>query len=59
MIEEFLLYLLFRENGHFLRLVGTCALLWDLWGERNNRVFRGLEKDLSDVWSLARFYVSL
>lgn len=33
-------------------LVGVCAILWDFWSERNNRVFRCLERDPNEVWSL-------
>lgn len=38
---------------------GVCAIMWNLWGERNNRDFRGLEKELSDVWVFIKFHVSL
>lgn len=44
----------------------VCAILWDLWGERNSRVFRGLKRDPSNVWFLVflflwfrRFFVIL
>ena len=30
-----------------------------LWGERDNTILRGAERDLSVVWSFVRFYVSL
>lgn len=30
-----------------------------LEGERNDRTFRGVERDSSDMWFLVRFYVSL
>ena len=39
--EEFLLHPPFRENGCFLWLAGVCAIMWDIWGKRNERVFRG------------------
>lgn len=29
-----------------------------LLGVRNNRIFRGVERNTNDVWSLVRFYVS-
>lgn len=55
-IEEFLLCLLFKERCCLLWLAGVCAELWDIWGERNNRVFRSLE-DPCEIWSLVRFHV--
>lgn len=58
MIGEFLLHPPFREKGQFLRLTGVCAILRDL-GVRNNHVFRGLERDPSELWSLVKFHVSL
>ena len=35
------------------------AILWVLWGERNRRVFRNLEREPLDVLSLLCFHVSL
>lgn len=58
-IGESLLHLPFSKKSHFLWFAGMCALLWDVYGGRNNKVFRGLEKDHSEVWSLVRFHVSL
>lgn len=49
MFGEFLLYSPLRDKGGFLFVVGVCAILWYLWGEWNNKVFRGLGKDPSDV----------
>lgn len=57
MIEQFLLHPPFKEKSH-LWFQEVCALLWD-WGERNNRVFRGVDRDPNEVWSLVRFHVSL
>lgn len=37
----------------------VCVVVWDIWGERNEKVFRGLQKSASHVWSLVRFCVSL
>ena len=48
MIEEFLLNLPFEENNCFPWLVSVCAVIWVLWGERNNMVFRGVERDYSE-----------
>lgn len=44
--------MLTRMEGRF---AWVCALLWDILGEGNNMVFRGLDKDPSEVWSLASF----
>ena len=41
MIEEFLLHSPFRDKGSFLWLAGVCAVMWDIWGKRNDRVLRG------------------
>lgn len=35
------------------------VLLWGIWGEGNNMVFRGIERESLDVWTLERFVVSL
>ena len=59
MIREYLLHLPFKEKGRFLLWADVCAVLWGLWGERKNRVFRGVERDPREVWSLVRFHVSL
>lgn len=53
MIEKFLLHLLFRENRRFLFQVGFCAVLW---GEMNNKTFRGVESEPSDFSFLIRFF---
>ena len=39
MMGEFCLHPPFKEKGRFLCFMGVCALLWDIWGERNNGVF--------------------
>lgn len=44
MIGEFFLYLPIREKGWFLWLAQVCAIMWDLWGEQNNCMFKGLER---------------
>lgn len=57
MMEEFLFHPPFRERS----FVGF-ARVWNVFekfGERDNRMFRGLDKDPSEVWSLVRFRVSL
>lgn len=36
-----------------------CVVLRDIWGKRNDRVFRGKERDLSEVWSMCLFGVRL
>lgn len=36
-----------------------CMLCYRFYGERNNEVFRGLERDCSDVWSLVKFCLPL
>ena len=59
MIEEFLLNSPFGERGWFLWLVSVYVVLWVLWGERNNRVFRGVERDPRDLWALLHFPVFL
>lgn len=33
-----------------------CTLLWDLWGETNNRVFKSVDRGPSEIWSLVFFY---
>lgn len=47
------------DSGTFYGLLGLCAILWALWGELNGKVLEGVESDLSEVWSLVRFHVSL
>lgn len=37
----------------------VCAVLCDLWGETNNRMSRGVERNSSDVKSLVRSHASL
>lgn len=37
---------------------GGCSYCW-AGGDKNNRTFRGVERDPTDVLSLVRFYVSL
>lgn len=59
MIEKFLLNPLHGEKGCFLWFTGVCAILSVLWGERNSRIFRGVDKDPSEVWSLVHSHVSL
>lgn len=58
MMEESLLRLPFRGKGHFLWLAGVCAVIWDMWGQRNNQGFRGREMDPCEFWSLVRFHLS-
>ena len=49
----------FLSLGCFLSFGAVCSVIWDLWGEKNNRVFRGFESDPCEVWSLVLFHVSL
>lgn len=58
MMEEFLLYLPLREKVGFYGLLGF-ALLCQIFGESKIVMFRGLEKDPSNIWSSIRFHVSL
>ena len=37
----------------------TRMLLWVLWGERNGRIFIGVDRDLSEIRSFVCFHVSL
>lgn len=48
-IEELFLHPLSRERRRFLWHARMCGVLWGLWGERNNGVFRGLERSSSNV----------
>lgn len=34
-------------------------IMWVLWGERNSRVFRSLDRDPSETWFIVCFHVSL
>ena len=43
----------------FCGLLGCVLSFGILGGERNERVFGGRERDPSEVWSLARYHVSL
>lgn len=58
-IEEFLLHLPFRDEEVFLLLAGACVVIWDIWDERNDQVFRGRKREYSEIWPLVRFHVSL
>lgn len=49
-ISEFFLHLFYCEKSCFVGFVG-CAILWDLLGEQNSKVFSGLERDPSNIWS--------
>ena len=44
-IEEFILHPPFREKGRFLWLAGVWVVVWDIWGKRNDTVFRGRDRD--------------
>ena len=46
-------------KGVSLWLAEVCAVVWDIWGERNDRVFWGMERYLHEIWSLIRFHVPL
>ena len=35
-----------------------CTVIWDIWGERNDQIFRG-KGEHSEIWSFVRFLVSL
>lgn len=41
--SSFSIYLL--ERDPFLWFAGVCTMIWDLWGERNDRLFRGRNKN--------------
>ena len=43
----------------FYGVLGCVLLFWDIWGKRNDRVFRGSERGHSEIWLLARYHVSL
>lgn len=58
MIKEFLLHLIVKEKCRFLWDARVSYLVGYL-GKRNIRVFRGVERDPSEVWSLMRFQISL
>lgn len=58
-IKEFLLHLPFNDKGGFLLLVGVCTIVWDIWGERNDRVFRGREKEHSRLQYQSIFVITL
>lgn len=49
MIGEFLLSLLRGENGRFLWLAKVCAIFRVLWGEQDGRMFRGVDRDRSEI----------
>lgn len=55
-IEELLLNLPYRANGCFLWLVGVCNLKFG--GVSGVLVFRGVNRDPSDIWSFVLFHVS-
>ncbi|TYK23974.1 DNA repair protein RAD51-like protein 4 isoform X1 [Cucumis melo var. makuwa] len=52
-IEEFLLHLPFRDEEVFLLLAGACVVIWDIWDERNDQVFRGRKREYSEIWPLS------
>lgn len=58
LIGEFLLHLPFKEKDCFLLWAGVCAVLWRIWGERNNSVLWCGEGPWGGL-VLARFHVSL
>lgn len=33
-----------------------CNFIWVLWGERNNRVFKGMDRDPREILPLACFH---
>lgn len=45
----------FMKKLWFLWQAGIFLILWGLWAERNNRIFKGCESSYSNVQSLARF----
>ena len=59
LIEEYLPNPLIREKGKFLWSATVCVILWALWGEWNNKILRGVERDPKDLWSLVHYHVSL
>lgn len=59
MIEEFSSICLLGRRVVFLWMAGVCAIFWVSWDERNSRVFRGVERNPREIWSLVCFPVSL
>lgn len=47
-----------RRQG-FRGKLRVCCFVGCLWGERNNIIFRGLDRSLSDIWACIRCNVSL
>ena len=58
-IEENLLNLPCGERSRFLWHACVCAILWVLWDERNRRVFRGVEREVGETWSVIPYHISL
>ena len=50
--------LAFGVSGFFMAC-RVCAVIWKIWGERNDWVFRGRERKHNEIWSLVRFHVFL
>ena len=44
-----------ERNANFLWLVGMCAMIWDIWKERIDRVFRGRERAIAKFGPLLDF----
>lgn len=59
MLEEAIHYHLFRDKGWFLKQASFFTVLSDLWFERNNMIFRGIERLREEAWDLVWFHVSL
>lgn len=58
-MEEVLLHSLLRETGKVLWLASFFAILWGIWSEKHNRIFREVERSGEEVWEVTRFNASL
>lgn len=59
MFEEFLLYFLFWQKGSFVWKLECCALCSEVYGGRDNKIIRWIERESSNLWTYVRLNVSL